>query len=239
MIALIKREINSFFSSSIGYLVIALFLIFNGLLLWVFNGAFNILDAGFAELTAFFQLAPWVLLFLIPAVTMGSFSDEKKTGTLELLLTKPISVAAIVMAKYIAAVLLIGIALVPTFTYILTISNLGSLEGNFDLGSTLGSYIGLLFLVLSYVAIGIFSSTLSSNQIVAFIVAVFICVALYFGFEGATGLLGSSIPLENFGMKAHFESTTRGILDTRDLLYFLSISSLFVIATVFKLRRES
>lgn len=239
MLALIKREINSFFSSSIGYLVIALFLVFNGLLLWVFHGTFNILDAGFAELTSFFQLAPWVFLFLIPAVTMRSFSDEKKMGTLELLLTKPISVPAIVFAKYTAAVLLIVIAFAPTLTYILTITNLQNLEGYFDFGSTLGSYIGLLFLVLSYVAIGIFSSTLSSNQIVAFIVAVFICFALYFGFEGATDLLGSGIPLENFGMKAHFESTTRGILDTRDLLYFSSISSFFIIATIFKLRKES
>ena len=239
MLPLIRREINSFFSSSIGYLVISLFLIFNGLLLWVFTGTFNILDAGFADLTAFFQLAPWVLLFLIPAVTMRSFSDEKKMGTLELLLTKPISILTIVMAKYTAAVMLIGIALVPTLTYILTISNLGSLQGNFDLGSTFGSYIGLLFLVLSYVAIGIFASTLSSNQIVAFIIAVFICFALYFGFEGATDLLGSSIPIQNFGMKAHFESTTRGILDTRDLLYFLSISSFFVLITVFKLRTDS
>ena len=239
MRALIKREISSFFASPIGYLVIALFLVFNGLFLWVFSGTFNILDSGFADLSAFFQLAPWILLFLIPAVTMRAFSDEKKMGTLELLLTKPISFQSIILAKYFAAVLLILTALIPTLLYILTISSLGNPMGNFDLGSTIGSYIGLVFLVLAYAAIGIFSSTLSSNQIVAFIIAIFICFALYYGFEGLTSLLNSDFSLENLGMKAHFDSTTRGVVDTRDIIYFLSISVFFLVATVFKLRNES
>jgi ABC-2 type transport system permease protein len=239
MLPLIKREINSFFASPIGYLVIALFLVFNGLFLWVFSGNFNILDAGFADLSAFFQLAPWILLFLIPAVTMRAFSDEKKMGTLELLLTKPIPVQSIVLAKYVAAVILIIIALIPSLLYILTISNLGSPMGNFDLGSTIGSYIGVLFLVLAYAAIGIFSSTLSSNQIVAFIIAIFICFTLYYGFEGVASLIDTDFSVENVGMKAHFDSTTRGILDTRDIIYFLSISIFFLSSTVFKLRKES
>jgi ABC-2 type transport system permease protein len=239
MLPLIKREINSFFASPIGYLVIALFLVFNGLFLWVFSGNFNILDAGFADLSAFFQLAPWILLFLIPAVTMRAFSDEKKMGTLELLLTKPIPVQSIVLAKYVAAVILIIIALIPSLLYILTISNLGSPMGNFDLGSTIGSYIGVLFLVLAYAAIGIFSSTLSSNQIVAFIIAIFICFTLYYGFEGVESLIDTDFSVENVGMKAHFDSTTRGILDTRDIIYFLSISIFFLSSTVFKLRKES
>jgi ABC-2 type transport system permease protein len=239
MLALIKREISSFFASPIGYLVIALFLVFNGLFLWVFSGTFNILDSGFADLSAFFQLAPWILLFLIPAVTMRAFSDEKKMGTLELLLTKPISFQSIILAKYFAAVLLILTALIPTLLYILTISSLGNPMGNFDLGSTIGSYIGLVFLVLAYAAIGIFSSTLSSNQIVAFIIAIFICFALYYGFEGLTSLLNSNFSLENLGMKAHFDGTTRGVVDTRDIIYFLSISVFFLVSTVFKLRNES
>jgi ABC-2 type transport system permease protein len=239
MRALIKREISSFFASPIGYLVIALFLVFNGLFLWVFSGTFNILDSGFADLSAFFQLAPWILLFLIPAVTMRAFSDEKKMGTLELLLTKPISFQSIILAKYFAAVLLILTALIPTLLYILTISSLGNPMGNFDLGSTIGSYIGLVFLVLAYAAIGIFSSTLSSNQIVAFIIAIFICFALYYGFEGLTSLLNSNFSLENLGMKAHFDGTTRGVVDTRDIIYFLSISVFFLVSTVFKLRNES
>lgn len=239
MRSLIKREINSFFASPIGYLVITLFLVFNGLFLWVFNGIFNILDSGFADLSPFFQLAPWILLFLIPAVTMRSFSDEKKMGTLELLLTKPIPLQSIVFAKYFAAVILIVLALLPTLLYVLTISSLGNPEGNFDIGSTLGSYIALLFLVFAYASIGVFSSTLSSNQIVTFIISIFICFSLYYGLEGLTSLTNPSLSIENLGMKAHFDSTTRGILDTRDVLYFLSISTFFLAATVFKLRKES
>src|SRR5690606_14881708 len=175
MLTIIKREINSFFSSTIGYLVIAVFLVINGLFLWVFSGSYNILDSGFADLSPYFQLAPWVLLFLVPAVCMRAFSDEMKMGTLELLLTKPISLKEIVLGKYFGAVILIMIAMVPTILYVFTISKLGNPPGNWDVGSTTGSYIGLLFLVFAYASIGIFSSTLSQNQIVAFIIAVFLC----------------------------------------------------------------
>jgi ABC-2 type transport system permease protein len=238
MLALIKREINSFFASPIGYLVIGLFLVFNGLFLWVFSGNFNIFDAGFADLSAFFELAPWILLFLIPAVTMRSFSDEKRMGTLELLLTKPISLQNIVLGKYFGAVTLIIIALIPTLLYVFTISNLGNPPGNWDVGSTVGSYIGLLFLVLAYAAIGVFSSTISSNQIVAFIVAILICFVFYYGFEGLASIINSEFSIEKLGMKAHFDSVARGILDTRDIIYFLSITIFFLALTVFKLRKE-
>jgi ABC-2 type transport system permease protein len=237
MIALIKREINSFFSGPIGYLVIAVFLIINGLFLWVFGGNFNILDAGFADLSAFFELAPWVLLFLIPAVTMRSFSDEIKMGTLELLVTKPISLRKIVLGKYVGAVILILIALLPTLLYIVTISSLGNPPGNWDVGSTIGSYIGLLFLVFSYTAIGVFASTLSQNQIVAFILAVFICFTFYYGFDGLA-TLSPEIPMEQLGMKAHFESVSRGVLDTRDLIYFVSIGLFFMVLTVISLQKK-
>lgn len=235
MISIIKREINSFFSSTIGYLVIAVFLVINGLFLWIFSGNFNILDSGFADLAPFFELAPWVLLFLIPAVCMRAFSDEMKMGTLELLLTKPISLKAIVLGKFLGAVLLIFIALFPTALYVYTIAELGNPPGNFDVGSTIGSYIGLLFLVLAYASIGIFSSTLSQNQIVAFIVAVFICFVLYYGFEGFSS---SNLNLGQLGMKAHFDSVSRGVLDTRDLLYFLSLTVFFIALTVLRLRRN-
>jgi len=238
MTALVKREITAFFASPIGYLVIGIFLLINGLFLWVFSGDYNILDAGFADLSSFFQLAPWVLLFLIPAVTMRSFSDELKMGTLELLLTKPISVKNIVLGKYFGAVILILIALLPTLLYIVTISQLGSPAGNWDVGSTLGSYIGLLFLVLAYTAIGVFSSTLSQNQIVAFIISVFLCLVLYYGFEGITNL-GIDFPIETLGMKAHFDSVARGVLDTRDIIYFLSIAALFISFTVLKLKKRN
>ncbi len=238
MTALIKREITAFFASPIGYLVIGIFLLINGLFLWVFTGDYNILDAGFADLSSFFQLAPWVLLFLIPAVTMRSFSDELKMGTLELLLTKPISVKNIVLGKYFGAVILIIIALLPTLLYIITISQLGNPPGNWDVGSTLGSYIGLLFLVLAYTAIGVFASTLSQNQIVAFIISVFLCFVLYYGFEGITNL-GIDFPIETLGMKAHFDSVARGVLDTRDIVYFLSIAALFISFTVLKLKKRN
>ncbi|PVW12336.1 gliding motility-associated ABC transporter permease subunit GldF [Marixanthomonas spongiae] len=238
MTALIKREITAFFASPIGYLVVGIFLLINGLFLWIFSGDYNILDAGFADLSSFFQLAPWVLLFLIPAVTMRSFSDELKTGTLELLLTKPISIKNIVLGKYFGAVLLIIIALIPTLLYIVTISQLGNPQGNWDVGSTVGSYIGLLFLVLAYTAIGIFSSTLSQNQIVAFIISVFSCFVLYYGFEGITNL-GIDFPIETLGMKAHFDSVARGVLDTRDIIYFLSIAALFISFTVLKLKKRN
>lgn len=235
MFTIIKREINSFFSSTIGYLVIAVFLVINGLFLWVFSGNFNIPESGFADLSPFFELAPWVLLFLIPAVCMRAFSDEMKMGTLELLLTKPISLNQIVLGKYLGAVILILIALIPTVLYVFTISELGNPSGNWDVGSTLGSYIGLIFLVLAYTSIGIFSSTLSQNQIVAFIIAVFLCFTLYYGFEGFSSL---SFNISSLGMKAHFDSVARGVLDTRDLIYFLSISAFFIALTILKLKRQ-
>ena len=239
MLSILIREINFFFTSSIGYLIIGIFLVINGLFLWVFNGNFNILDYGFSDLTSFFELAPWIFLFLIPAVTMRAFSDEKKTGTIELLFTKPISIKNIVLGKYFGAVVLIGLALLPTLLYVLTISQLGNPPGNWDFGSTLGSYLGLLFLVLAYTAIGIFSSTLSENQIVAFITAVFLCFFMYYGFEGIGSLLNNSdFVLTNLGMKDHFNSMARGVLDTRDIIYFLSISILFISFTSFNLQKE-
>lgn len=242
MVALIKREIHSFFGSLIGYLVIAVFLVINGLFLWFFEGPFNIFNAGFAELTSFFQLAPWVLLFLIPAVTMRSFSDEKRMGTLELLFTKPISIKEIILGKYIGAVILIALALLPTLLYVYTISELGNPPGNWDFGSTMGSYLGLFFLVLAYTAIGIFASSLSENQIVAFIIAVFLCFFMYYGFEGLANynLFGTyDYFVSNLGMQSHFESVSRGVIDSRDVIYFISVALLFLGLTFIKLEKDN
>lgn len=230
MLAILKKEINTFFATPIGYLVIAIFLVSNGLFLWVFKGEFNILDYGFADASAFFLLSPWILLFLIPAVTMRSFSDEKKQGTLELLLTKPISHLNIVLGKYFGALILILMALLPTLLYIYSVYQLSNPVGNLDLGSTFGAYLGLIFLAAAYTAIGIFSSTLSNNQIVGFIVAVFICLLFFIGFEGITELTSSSI-LEQFGIHYHYKSISRGVIDTRDIIYFLSIITLFLLLT--------
>lgn len=231
------REIKSFFGSPIGYLVIAVFLISNGLFLWVFQGEYNILNTGFADMTPFFTLSPWILIFLIPAVTMRSFSDEKKQGTLELLLTKPLSLWEIVMGKFLGSLLLIIMALLPTLIYVAVISNFGMPEGNIDIGSTIGSYFGLLFLISGYSAIGIFTSTVSENQIVAFILAVFLCFLLYFGMEALSGVFPKfTLLISSFGMQDHFKSMSRGVLDTRDIIYFLSIAGLFLSFTVFNLK---
>ncbi|SFZ91457.1 ABC-2 type transport system permease protein [Flaviramulus basaltis] len=238
MLAILKKEINSFFASPIGYLVIAIFLVLNGLFLWLFKGEFNILDYGFSDLSSFFLLAPWILIFLIPAVTMRSFSDEKKQGTLELLLTKPISHLNIVLGKYFGAFILILIALLPTLIYVYTVYQLGNPVGNLDIGSTIGSYFGLLFLIAAYTAIGIFASTLSDNQIVAFIIAVFICFLFYIGFEGISEFTSSNF-IDQLGMSNHYKSMSRGIIDTRDILYFLSITIFFLILTKLNINKEA
>jgi ABC-2 type transport system permease protein len=237
MKSILLREIKSFFGSPIGYLVIAILLISNGLFLWVFEGEYNILNTGFADLTPFFTLAPWILIFLIPAVTMRSFSDEKKQGTLELLLTKPLSIWEIVNGKFLGAMLLIVMAIIPTFIYVIVISRLGMPESNIDMGSTIGSYFGLLFLIAGYSAIGIFTSTLSENQIVAFIIAVFLCFFFYFGFEGLSAIVPKiSSFISSLGMQDHFKSMSRGVLDTRDIIYFLSVTVLFLSLTVYNLK---
>lgn len=237
MFALLKKEINSFFASPIGYLVIAIFLLINGLFLFLFKGEYNILDYGFSDLSPFFLLAPWIFLFLIPAVTMRSFSDEKRQGTLELLLTKPISKLQIVLGKFLGAVILIILALIPTLLYVYTVYQLGNPIGNLDTGSTLGSYFGLLLLIIAYTAIGVFASTLSKNQIVAFIIAVFICFLFFIGIQGIADFFASTT-IEKLGMNYHFQSISRGVLDTRDIIYFLSITLLFILMTVIGVNTE-
>lgn len=237
MLAILKKEINTFFASVVGYLVIGVFLIVNGLFLWIFKGNFNVFDYGFADLTAFFQLAPWILLFLIPAVTMKSFSDEKRLGTLELLLIKPLTHWQIVLGKYFGSYILVLIALIPTLLYVITIWKLGNPPGNLDLGSIIGSYFGMLFLIAVYTAIGVFASTLSENQIVAFISAVLICFIFYYGFEAINQSIGGNY-IEQLGLKAHFSSISRGVIDTRDILYFLSITFFFLFLTVINIKKQ-
>ena len=239
MIAILKKELNSFFSTPIGYLVIAIFLIINGLFLWVFDSEFNILNAGFADLNSFFYLAPWIFLFLIPAITMRAFSDEYNSGTIEILKTKPISNWEIILGKYFASLLLIIAALIPTFLNVYSISQLGSPKGNYDIGALLGSYFGLLFLAGTYTAIGVFSSTLSKNQIVAFIIAMFISFILFYGFEAMASLFGSlDYFIQSLGLNEHYKSISRGVIDTRDLLYFISVTVFFLMATKLRLDGE-
>lgn len=238
MIAVLKKEINSFFASPIGYLVIGLFLVVNGLFLWVFKGEYNILDSGFASLEPFFTLAPWIFLFLIPAITMKSFSEEIRQGTLELLLTKPLSTIELVLGKYFGALSLILLALLPTLLYVVAISSLEQTGDKLDSGVIIGSYFGLIFLGACYAAIGIFASILSPNQIVSFILSIFLCFIAYFAFEALANLnlfSTGSFGIEELGLDAHYESISRGIIDTRDVIYFLSFIFLFLALTNFSL----
>lgn len=239
MFAILRKEFNSFFASPIAYLVIGVFLLINGLFLWVFKDNFNILNAGFADVTPFFYLAPWVFLFLIPAITMKSFADEFNTGTIELLKTKPVSDWQIVLGKFTASLLLVVIAIIPTLMYVYTVYKLGNPIGNIDFGSTIGSYIGLLFLAATYTSIGLFTSTLSKNQIVAFILGIFITFFLFFGFDAiATSFGNSSLTIKNIGINEHFKSISRGVIDTRDLIYFVSVTIFFLFLTKTRLENE-
>ncbi len=240
MFTLFIKEINGFLNSLIGYIVMIVFLLITGLFLWVFKMEFNVLDFGFAGLDGLFILAPFVFLFLIPAITMRSFADEKKSGTIELLMTQPLTDVQVILAKYFAGVVLVVISLLPTLIYYFSVYRLGLPPGNLDSGSIWGSYIGLFFLGASFVSIGIFASSLTDNQIVSFILAVFISFLLYMGFEliytfvvsGKAGLI-----IESLGLNAHYASMSRGVVDTRDLIYFASVTVIFILLT--KLSLES
>ena len=239
MYAILKKEFNSFFASPIAYLVIGVFLLVNGLFLWVFKDNFNVLNAGFADLNSFFYLTPWLFLFLIPAITMKSFADEFNSGTIEILKTKPLSDWQIVLGKFFASIVLVIIALLPTLTYAFTVYQLGNPIGNLDVGSTIGSYLGLLFLAATYTAIGLFTSTLSNNQIVAFVLSVFIVFALFYGFDAMSSMFKNSEYLvQQFGINEHFKSISRGVIDTRDVLYFVSVTFFFLFITKQQLKNE-
>jgi ABC-2 type transport system permease protein len=232
MFSLLKKEISGFLSSLIGYIVIAVFLVIIGLLMWVLPVDSNILDGGYAGIDPLFIMAPWVFLFLIPAVTMRSFAEEKKTGTIELLLTRPITDTQIIFAKYLACILLVVLALAPTLVYYISVYSLGNPPGNIDNGRTWGSYLGLLFLAGGFVSIGVFASAITNNQVVSFILAVILCFFCYSGFAYAGGFISSGA-LGNFiqqlGISAHYSSMSRGVIDTRDVLYFVSLSAVFVL----------
>lgn len=234
MIALIQKEIRSFFGSIIGYLVILVYLLINGVFLWLFPGNFNILDGGYASLGNLFTISPWVFLFLIPALSMRLFADEKKAGTMEILLTKPLSDLQIVLAKYAAGLVLLVLALLPTLVYYYSVVTLGNPAGNIDSGGAFGSYIGLLFLGAAFLGIGLFASSLTDNQIVAFLLAMFLCFFVFYGFDQIAGfaLFGSAdLLILKLGINEHYVSMSRGVVDSRDVLYFFSVIALFLGAT--------
>ncbi len=234
MFTLLKKEVRGFLSSLIGYIVIIVFLLINGLFLWVFASDFNILDFGFASLEGLFMIAPFVFLFLIPAITMRSFADEHRSGTIEFLLTKPITDLQIILAKYFAGVVLVIFSVLPTLVYFYSVYQLGMPKGNIDTGGMWGSYIGLLFLGAAFVSIGLFASSLSSNTIISFIIAVFMCLFVYVGFDfiHSLDLFGQfDLFIKSLGINTHYISMSRGVIDTRDVVYFLSLIAFFILLT--------
>jgi ABC-2 type transport system permease protein len=234
MFALVNKEVGSFFSSLTGYVVITVFLAVNGLFIWVFPGPLNIPDSGYATLDTLFIIAPWVFLFLVPAVTMRMFAEEKRSGTIELLLVRPLTDLQVVLAKFTAAVVLVLISLLPTLVYFWSVHTLGNPPGNLDTGAIWGSYIGLFFLASVYASIGIFSSSITDNQIIAFIVAVLISFFFFTGFE-LLGALPVPLKIEQLliylGINEHYRSISRGVVDTRDLVYFVSLIAFFIFLT--------
>lgn len=242
MFSIFKKEIASFFSSLTGYIVIGVFLVLAGIVMWGLPNQ-SVIDFGFATLDPLFGNAPLIFLFLIPAVTMRSFAEEKQSGTFEILATKPLSDGQIVGGKFLASLVLVLFSLLPTVVYYVSVYQLGSPKGNLDGGGILGSYIGLFFLAGGFVAIGLFASSLTSNQIVAFVLGVLFCLVMHWGWDTISLLprfFGKSDDLiQLFGIQAHYSSISRGLLDSRDLVYFGSLISLFLAATVVSLGRRN
>lgn len=231
MVRIFLKELNSFLDSLIGYAVIGVFLVAVGLLMWVFPET-SVLDYGFADMDTLFTLGPFVFIFLVPAVTMRSFAEERKMGTLEWLLTKPLTEGDLVLGKFLAAVCLVGLALAPTLIYYVTLYQLGSPVGNIDTSGVVGSYVGLFLLGTVFCALGIFASSLVANQIVAFLLAAFLSFLLYSGFDSVAGLVADgnlALIIRQFGIQYHFESMARGLIDSRDLVYFLALGGVLLL----------
>lgn len=242
MFSLFKKEVNGFFGTLSGYVVTAVFLATTGLLLWVIPGTdFNIPENGYAVLDGLFILAPWLFLFLIPAITMRMFAEEHRLGTIELLMTRPLTDMQIVLAKFYAAVLLTLLSLLPTLVYFISVWRLAAPTGNVDVAGIAGSYLGLVFLCSGFASIGLWASAVTGNQIVSFLLAMLTGFFFYSGFDffSATGLpVGISNIIASFGMSNHFTSLSRGVIDSRDVIYFLSLTFLFLLLTRFILEKR-
>ncbi|MCO6489119.1 MAG: gliding motility-associated ABC transporter permease subunit GldF [Phaeodactylibacter sp.] len=241
MLSIFLKEVNSFFSSLIGYIVIGVFLMTLGLVMFVFPDT-SLLNFNYATLDQLFEIGPMIFVFLIPAITMRSFAEEQQAGTIELLATRPVTSLQIIMGKYLASLLLLAFALLPTGLYYYTVYQLGSPPGNLDSGAILGSYIGLFFLAGAFAAIGLFASSLSGNQIVAFLLAAFLCFFLYWGFDFLSRLPVFAGKMDDvvqmFGIDYHYNSISRGLADTRDIVYFISVIALFIMMTMVSLERR-
>lgn len=240
MIAQLTKELKVYFSGVLGYLIIGIYLLINGLMLWVFNGPFNLLEGGYASLGNYFGLAPWVFLFLIPAVSMRVFSDELKSGMMELLVVRPISTTSLVFAKYLGTLSVVVLSILPTLIYLWSMSALGSPVGNLDWGAAMGSFIGLLLLGAAYTAVSVFASALTTNNVVAFVLGVAFNMGLYLGFEALADLYkfsGWELTVRQFGINEHYISLSRGVLDMRDLGYFLAVILTFLSLTLYLIGR--
>jgi ABC-2 type transport system permease protein len=238
MLSILKKEITSYLSSLVAYVTIGVFLLVLGLFLWVFPDS-SILDYGYAGLDSLFNTAPYLFMFLIPAITMRSLAEERREGTFELLATRPLTDWQIVTGKYLAAVVIVLFALVPTLTYYYSVYTLGAPQGNIDTGAVIGSYIGLFLLGSSFAAIGLFASSVSKNQIIAFTIAVFLCFFFYSGFDSLSGLLSlQNSGVQDLGITQHYQSVSRGVLDTRDLAYFIILTGVFIALTLLVLLRQ-
>jgi len=225
MLHVLAKEFNSFLNSLIAYVVIGVFLTAVGLLMWVFPET-AVLDYGYADMDTLFSLSPYVFIFLIPAITMRSFAEERKTGTMELLLTKPLTDTGIIVGKFLACFALVLLALIPTTIYYFSISALGDPAGNIDTPGVIGSYIGLSLLGAVFCAVGILASSITSNQIVAFILSAFLCFLIFSGFDSVSSLSGWAdgvLLIKQIGILYHYESLSKGLIDSRDVLYFLSV----------------
>lgn len=231
MIQIFVKEFNGFLHSLIAYLVIGVFLTGMGLLTWIFPDT-SVLDYGFADLDTLFSMAPYVFIFLIPAITMKSFAEEKKMGTLELLFTKPLTDWDIVLGKFFASFALVLVAIAPTIIYYFSIVQLGNPVGNIDTASVVGSYIGLALLAAVFCSIGILMSTFSNNQIVSFILAAFFCFLFYTGFDSLSSFAGENILLmKQVGILYHYDALSKGLIDSRDVVYLVSVTGFFLLAT--------
>ena len=231
MLTIFRKELNGFLNSLVAYIVIGVFLVLAGLFTWVFEG--NVLDYGFADLTSFFQLTPYIFIFLIPAITMRLFSEEFKSGTIELLFTKPLTDWQIILGKFLAGFILIIIALLPTLLYYYSVTQLGNPKNNIDTSAVIGSYIGLFFLGGVFVSIGLWASALTDNQVVAFIIGAVACFLLYDGIHQLAQLFSGSTQymIEYSGLSFHYESISRGLVDSRTLVYFISVIVLMLYLT--------
>ena len=240
MWSICKKELRQFFSNLTGYIAITLFLLVTGLFLFVLKDS-NIFDFGYATLDKFFELAPWILLFLIPAITMRTLAEEFKTGTFELLQTRPLTRWQVVLGKYFSILIVLVFVIIPTFIYIITIKEL-SAQGSIDTGGITGSYIGLFFLAAVFSAIGVCCSSFTNNAVVSFLLSAFSCLVLYFGFNAISKLPvfqgGADYYMEMLGIDFHYSSISRGVLDSRDIIYFLSIIFLFLLITVKNLHKR-